>query len=110
MANRLKMAIHDTILQLHGLHWSKRRIGRELGIDRATVAGHLAHGKCQEPLSNTAGPPYRAVPPTGSAAPNAATFGHAPAPGADGAAERSPETTAPDPNAAKLPTGSESGM
>jgi IS30 family transposase len=54
MANRLEMAIHDAILQLHGLHWSRRRIARELGIDRATVARHLAHRKRQEVLSNAA--------------------------------------------------------
>jgi hypothetical protein len=41
MANRLKMAIIETIITLRRRGWSKRRIARELGLDRATVAGHL---------------------------------------------------------------------
>ena len=42
MANQLKMALVDTIQRLHQQGWSKRRIARELGIDRETVARHLA--------------------------------------------------------------------
>ena len=41
MANELKMAIIESILQLHALHWSARQIARELGIDRGTVGKHL---------------------------------------------------------------------
>src|SRR5947209_8241657 len=41
MANRLKMAHIDTILSLHQRKWSIRRIARELGIHRDTVAGHI---------------------------------------------------------------------
>jgi transposase len=41
MANHLTMALIDTILTLHQRRWSNRRIARELGIDRATVARHL---------------------------------------------------------------------
>jgi transposase len=38
MANRLKMAMVDAILRLLQRGWSYRRIGRELGIHRDTVA------------------------------------------------------------------------
>ena len=38
MANRLKMAMIETILRLHQRGWSNRRIARELGIDRDTVS------------------------------------------------------------------------
>lgn len=37
MANQLKMADVQAILALAGHGWSYRRIGRELGVDRATV-------------------------------------------------------------------------
>ena len=38
MANRLKMAKIDAIVQLHEQNWSNRRIATELGIHRDTVA------------------------------------------------------------------------
>jgi transcriptional regulator with XRE-family HTH domain len=38
MAHILKMAIVQAIQQLLAAHWSQRRIARELGIDRGTVA------------------------------------------------------------------------
>ncbi|MFO0938350.1 MAG: IS21 family transposase [Gemmataceae bacterium] len=41
MANRLKMAIVETIQSLHARGWSARRIARELGVDWASVARHL---------------------------------------------------------------------
>lgn len=41
MANRLKMAKIETIYSLHGRGGSARRIARELGVDRETVARHL---------------------------------------------------------------------
>ena len=41
MSNRLKMAMIETILLLSARGWSTRRIGRELGIHRDTVARHL---------------------------------------------------------------------
>ena len=37
MANYLKMGQRETILTLHEQGWSKRRIARELGVDRAAV-------------------------------------------------------------------------
>src|SRR5437762_7643299 len=104
MANRLKMAIHNAILHCHALHWSRRRIARELGIDRATVARHLARQQRQELLSNAA------IPPTGSPEPNAASVLHSPAPEAESGAAGGLATTAPNPNAAILPSGSDPGM
>jgi len=41
MANQLKMAVVSTILTLNELGWSQRRIARELGIDRETVARYV---------------------------------------------------------------------
>lgn len=41
MANRLKMAVVDAISTLDQRGWSQRRIARELGIDRETVARYL---------------------------------------------------------------------
>jgi transposase-like protein len=38
MANLLKMAKIEAILHLHEQKWSKRRIARELGVHRDTVA------------------------------------------------------------------------
>ncbi len=41
MANRLKMAVTETIQTLRRRGWSARRIARELGVDRETVARQL---------------------------------------------------------------------
>jgi len=41
MANRLKMAKVQSILTLHQRGWSQRRIARELGVHRETVARHI---------------------------------------------------------------------
>jgi transposase len=41
MANRLKMALIETIQSLRQRGWSQRRIARELKVDRETVAKHL---------------------------------------------------------------------
>lgn len=38
MANQLSMADIHSIQLLHSMHWSQRRIARELGIDRETGA------------------------------------------------------------------------
>jgi transposase len=41
MANRLKMALAESIQSLYQRGWSQRRIARELNVDRETVAKHL---------------------------------------------------------------------
>src|ERR1700722_13454530 len=41
MANQLKMADVQCILTLRDRGWSRRRIARELGLDRETVGRHL---------------------------------------------------------------------
>lgn len=41
MANRLKMAKIQAILELHQRGWSQRRIAHELGIDRETVSRYV---------------------------------------------------------------------
>jgi transposase len=58
MSNLLKVAMIETILSLRQRGWSQRRIARELGIDRETVARQLRQ----------AGAPAKpAIAPTGSA-------------------------------------------
>jgi hypothetical protein len=98
MANVLKMAMSQSIQQLHAAGWSQRRIARELELDRGTVARHL---RPPSPAANAA------IPPTGSEGSNAATLALLPAPAplltpgnedADGAGGS---------KAAILPTGSE---
>ena len=54
MANQLKMAEIDAIIALHQRNWSIRRIARELGIHRDTVARYV-HGRGAD--SNQAGAP-----------------------------------------------------
>ena len=44
MANQLKMAMVNAILTLKQRGWSQRRIARELGIDRETVARYVHLG------------------------------------------------------------------
>jgi len=54
MANQLKMAKIDAILALHRRHWSIRRIAKELGLHRDTVARHI---QAYEPSSKQATAP-----------------------------------------------------
>ena len=65
MVHELKMAVIDSILQLRALHWSARRIARELGVDRGTVGRYLhSAGAGSIP----------AISPAGSGASKPATF------------------------------------
>ena len=80
MANRLKMVQVQTILALHGGGWSQRRIARQLGVDRETVARCVrlaAANPAQVPTgsddsavvgddSHPAGPPFVRCSPTES--------------------------------------------
>jgi transposase len=52
MSNLLKVAMIDTILSLRQRGWSQRRIARELGIDRETVARHLRQHATQAKPAN----------------------------------------------------------
>jgi len=97
MANQLKMADVHSILHLHSLEWSNRRIADELGIDRATVARRL---RALQKGSNAA------IPPAGSADSNAATFPGVPARPGEGTDLAGPAVPAWGPNAAIPPTGS----
>ena len=69
MANHLSMANLDCIVTLHQRGWSQRRIARELGIDRETVARHL---QAQAAASKPANAPFGSGPiPAGSKPANA---------------------------------------
>jgi hypothetical protein len=46
MANLLNVAIVESILSLHALGWSRRRIARELGLDRETVGKYVSERLC----------------------------------------------------------------
>src|ERR1700704_245427 len=45
MSNVLKVSLQTTIHSLHDRGWSRRRIARELGIDRETVGRYLRLAK-----------------------------------------------------------------
>jgi hypothetical protein len=45
MSNVLKVSLEETICTLDGRGWSRRRIARELGIDRETVGPYLRLAK-----------------------------------------------------------------
>src|SRR5438128_11308238 len=57
--NQLKMDIQETISALSRGGWSQRRIARELGLDRETVARYRR-------LARQAEAPKPAIPPAGS--------------------------------------------
>ena len=72
MANDLKVAKVLSIQALHAQGWSQRRIARELGIDRETVARHLQRGSkpAKAPTgAEDAKPATAEKAPTGSADP-----------------------------------------
>jgi transposase len=96
MSNRLKMAIAHAIYQLHSLHWSQRRIARELGINRETVRRHLS---CRLDGSNPA------ISPTGLGSPKPATFSGLPGPEPSGTDCADNGQNAGAPNPAIPPTG-----
>ena len=97
MTNELKMAIIESILQLHALHWSARQIARELGIDRGTVGKHLRRAQLL---------PKPAISPTGSGIAKPATF--PPVPGTLESDTEGADSTAslPEPKPAISPAGS----
>ncbi len=98
MANVLKMAMIQSILHLHSLRWSQRRIARELDLDRGTVGRYL---------SRHLGPPNAAIPPAGSDAANAATFSAFPGPSGIATDRTAGADSTAGSNAAIPPAGSE---
>src|SRR5262245_12186877 len=73
MSNLLPVAMIDTIRSLRQRGWSQRRIARELGIDRQTVARYLRPEQPPKPATAPIGPAdgageaNPAIAPTGSA-------------------------------------------
>jgi len=55
MANRIKVAMRNAILGLRRQGWSFRRIARELGVHRKTVARHVRLAESQNGPNPTAG-------------------------------------------------------
>ena len=51
--NQLKVNQQQTILALQQRGWSKRRIARELDLDRATVRKYLAAAEAKSPTPQT---------------------------------------------------------
>ena len=51
MSNLLRVAVIDTILSLHQRGWSQRRIARELGVHRETVARYLRQTLAPKPAN-----------------------------------------------------------
>ncbi|HKB37220.1 MAG TPA: IS21 family transposase [Gemmataceae bacterium] len=100
MSNLLKVAMIETILSLRQRGWSQRRIARELGINRETVARYL--------LRQPPAPPKPAIAPLGSAqAEDAAKPAIAP-PGSAGALPSIEQPTlTPGPSAAGRPSDCE---
>ncbi len=78
MANLLKVVMVETILSLHSRGWSKRRIARELGIDRETVARHL---RLAASGSKPATAPIGSSPSDGESKPATAPIGSSPSDG-----------------------------
>lgn len=97
MANQLKMAITQSILQLHSLHWSQRQIAARLGIDPGTVR------RC---LRRHVVGANAAISPAGCE--GSKTLTHPPAPGTRSAEADLADSAAlgGDSNAAISPTGS----
>lgn len=75
MANQLKMALIETILTLRQRGWSLRRIGRELGVNRETVARHLQRAHQQSKPANA---PLGSAPEADGAKPANAPLGSGP--------------------------------
>src|SRR5262245_12968867 len=82
MANRLKMALIETIQSLAQRGWSQRRIARELKVDRETVAKHLRDGDHpSRPANAPLGSPAQGDPSRPARAPLGSDQGTKPTPG-----------------------------
>jgi hypothetical protein len=98
MANRLNMAIVETIQRLHASGWSQRRIARELAIDRETVRRYLSCGEKS---------PKPAILPAGSFVSKPATFSGSPGPGSGDTGRVDGADSASSSNPAIVPPGSD---
>jgi transposase len=105
MSNLLEVAMIDVILSLHRRNWSQRRIAKELGINRETVARYLKQAEAAPKPANA--PPGSTA---SEAAPNPAD-----APSGPTASEAAPNpanapsgstTSEVAPNPANAPSGS----
>lgn len=102
MANRLKMAKIDAILVLHQRKWSIRRIAKELGIHRDTVARHIqnSEGSSKQAgapigFSESAGAPAELAGAEGEAQPASQTGAPIGAPAPSAEPERQPSLCEP---------------
>ena len=100
MANQLKMADIQALMALHGRGWSQRRIARELGIDRETVARHVGLA-CAAAAKPASAPPGSNGLQDGLATANPASAPPGSACPAEGVAGSKP---------ASAPSGSEAGI
>ena len=98
MANKLKMAMVQAIQQLLAANWSQRRIARQLGVDRGTVARYIQSLRTD---------PNAAISPAGSGGSNAATFPGSPAPGGSESERNAGAVFEGRSNAAISPAGSD---
>ena len=97
MANNLRMDLVHTIVSLHNLNWSDRRIARELGIHRETVGRHLRLARAgPEPATN---PPAGSPSPKPASAPTGSEAGSCPL----GHASCMIRPDSPGPQASELP-------
>lgn len=98
MANLLNVALIESIQTLFAQGWTRRRIARELGIDRATVRKYVQCGSYGPKPANA---------PTGSEGPKPATLVGPPGPESKPAnAPIGASALSPCPKPANLPTGS----
>jgi len=97
MANSLNVALVESIRSLFAQGWSRRRIARELGVDRATVGKYVSEQSCGAKPANL---------PTGSEASKPASLAGLPAPEPADREIGSLAESAPPKPASNLPTGS----
>jgi len=90
MANRLKMAKLEAILSLHQRQWSIRRIAKELGLHRDTVARHIQLHEANAKPASADGGAHDAKQATSAAGASAAKQATLPA-GACDAKQATPE-------------------
>ncbi|HEY7557520.1 MAG TPA: IS21 family transposase [Candidatus Binatia bacterium] len=95
MANRLKMARVQSILLLHSQGWSRRRIARELSIDRETVSRYVQldqqlAAKCEVEPNGVSKPANAPISAPGSPAFSKPANAPIPGPGSSALANLSP--------------------